>query len=124
MSPLDDELKKALRRKEPSDDFESRVMRRIRSLPPSSMHWWEKAISSFRPLHWRWAAVAAMVCFGVWLGIAQYQKEREVRLQGEKAKEQVMLALHIASTKLNHAQRALVERNARSPNPQKIQNSE
>jgi hypothetical protein len=121
MSPLlDDELKKALRRKEPSHDFESRVMRRVRSIPLSSTHWWEKAISSFRPLHWRWAAVAAMVCFGVWLGVAQYQK-REVRLQGERAKEQVMLALHIASTKLNYAQRAVLERNTRSPNPQKIQ---
>jgi hypothetical protein len=111
MNPLDDELKRALQRKEPPPDFEERVMRRIRSLPPPGPQWWEKVFSSFRLLQWRWAA-AGMVCLGIWLGVSQYQKEREARLQGEKAKEQVLLALHIASTKLNVAQKAVLERNA------------
>jgi negative regulator of sigma E activity len=117
MNPLDDELKRALQRKEPSADFEGRVMRRIRSLPPPGAQWWEKVFSPFRLPQWRWAAAAAMVCLGAWLGVAQYQKEQEARLQGEKAKDQVMLALHIASTKLNVAQKAVLERNAHVSQP-------
>jgi hypothetical protein len=117
MNPLDDELKRALQRKEPSPDFEDRVMRRIRSLPSAGAKWREKVFSSFPLLQWRWTVAAVMVCFGVWLGVAQYQKEREARLQGEKAKEQVILALHIASTKLNLAQKAVLERNSHASRP-------
>lgn len=41
------------------------------------------------------------------LALAWYQKERELRAAREAAKEKLMLALHIASTTLNDAQKAI-----------------
>ena len=41
------------------------------------------------------------------LALARYQKQRELRIQGEAAKEKLMLALSIASTALNDAQKAI-----------------
>lgn len=41
------------------------------------------------------------------LALARYQKERELRAEGEAAKQKLMLALSIASTTLNNAERAI-----------------
>jgi hypothetical protein len=41
------------------------------------------------------------------LALARYQKERELRAEGEVAKQKLMLALSIASTTLNNAERAI-----------------
>ena len=41
------------------------------------------------------------------LALARYQKERELRAEGEAAKQKVMLALSIASATLNNAERAI-----------------
>ena len=41
------------------------------------------------------------------LALARYQKEREYRAAGEAAKEKLMLALYIASSALNDAQKAI-----------------
>jgi hypothetical protein len=39
--------------------------------------------------------------------LARYQKERELRAEGEAAKQKLMLALSIASTTLNNVERAI-----------------
>jgi hypothetical protein len=41
------------------------------------------------------------------LALARYQKERELRAEGEAAKQKLMLALSIASATLNDAERAI-----------------
>jgi hypothetical protein len=41
------------------------------------------------------------------LALARYQKERELRAEGEAAKQKLMLALSIASATLNNAERAI-----------------
>lgn len=41
------------------------------------------------------------------LALARLQKERELRAEGEAAKEKLMLALYIASSALNDAQKAI-----------------
>ncbi|MEK6285076.1 MAG: hypothetical protein AABO57_04990 [Acidobacteriota bacterium] len=41
------------------------------------------------------------------LTLARLQRERELRAEGEAAKEKLMLALHIASSALNDAQKAI-----------------
>lgn len=41
------------------------------------------------------------------LALARLQRERELRAEGEAAKEKLMLALHIASSALNEAQKAI-----------------
>ena len=49
-----------------------------------------------------WAA-ALVICVGGLTGL-EVSKAREHRAQGEKAREEVMLALRITGTKLNQAQ--------------------
>lgn len=41
------------------------------------------------------------------LAVARYQKEQELRAAGEAAKEKLMLALYLASSALNDAQKAI-----------------
>jgi signal transduction histidine kinase len=41
------------------------------------------------------------------LAVARHAEERELKAEGEAAKEQLMLALSIASTALNDAQKAV-----------------
>jgi hypothetical protein len=92
MASLEDELRSALRRQEPSPDFTERVLARVsaapvRSRPRVSQPWF------------RWlAAVAAALLLAA--GSLEYRHYR-----GERAKEQVLLAVRIAGSKLNKAQR-------------------
>ena len=100
MTPFEEELKKALGRREPADGFTARVMacvneqNRAEHIGPSS---------SFlqRLRSWRLIPVlaGALVISG---GIAYQQHEREAR--GEAAKKQLILAMRIAGSKLQYAQ--------------------
>ena len=82
MDWLEQELKAALGRKEPSPDFARRVTRAAR---PES-----------RVPRWLAAAAAVVVLAGAGLGYRQYR--------GEMAKQQVMQALRIAAVKVNRIQ--------------------
>jgi len=80
MDWLEQELKQALARKEPAPDFDARVRRRlVRPMP-----------------RWLAAAAALIVIAG---GGALYRRH-----QGEQAKDQVMLAMRLAGSKLNRVQ--------------------
>ena len=100
MNPLDDELRRALGRIEPPGDFSSRVLERVeaRSKRGGARRWtrwlWLPQI--------RWAAVA-VVCLLAVAGSLEYRSYQRTRAEGEQAREQVMLALQIASSKLNGA---------------------
>jgi hypothetical protein len=165
MSRLDDELKVAFRRVEPSADFAERVLGRINNRKPSL---WQKLKSFLEPPVARWVAVGVATSLLVAIFASQYQrlqsakleqetapvaaqhdtqvktkddvpqptplplpenqrrrlvklqpnrsvsaayrnllarqrKERQFKIEAERAKEQVILALHIASTTLNEA---------------------
>lgn len=136
MSKFDDELKLALRREEPSPDFTSRVMARIAQLPGPDQQavgqektreqneWWRKLAEFFQPQPRKWAVAGAMaiVLIAAAVGVNRY-REQEVERQrqaalaaeaeGQRAKEQVMLALRIASAKLNFAQQKVRETSQR-----------
>ena len=86
---LEDELRSALRRREPSPDFTDRVLARVAAAP---------APHAARP--WvRWvAALAASVLLAA--GAVEYR-----HYQGERAKSQVLLAVRIAGGTLHKAQR-------------------
>lgn len=83
MSRLDDELKLALRREEAPAGFADRVIAQAESRRGEGRRWWMGAI-----------AAGLLLAAGL-----EYERERQIR-EGEQAKEQVMLALRITSSKL------------------------
>jgi len=95
---LEDELRAALRCKEPPPDFAARVMARVAAAParPAGRAW----------VRWT-AALAASVVLAA--GALEYR-----HYEGERAKEQVLLAVRIAATKLNKAHRKIQMLNHRS----------
>ena len=109
MRNLDDELKNVLRRVEPPAGFADRVLRRTTIQPPARPLELVTGprTAARRPLS-VWYRLAAAATLVVALGGAaeyrQLQKERTERLAGEAAKEKVVLALHIASSKLQIVQ--------------------
>ena len=103
MSRLEDELRNALRREEPSPGFAARVMARAQAVSPPR-----------RWLPWpalRWAGSLAAVA--VIAGGVVYERERRMHAEGEKAKEQVMLALHITGSKLQSIKEKIHEMDSR-----------
>ena len=85
MSRLDDELRYALRRKEPPEGFADRVMARVPVTMPVR-----------RPsMVVRWVAAAA-ACLMVVAGAGRYQEYR----RGMEAKQQLLQALQITQAKL------------------------
>jgi len=93
MASLEDELRSALRRREPSPDFTERVLARVAAAPV------RRASQPWRQPRFRWvAAIAAALLLAV--GGLEYR-----HYQGERAKDQVLLAVRIAGSKLNKAQK-------------------
>jgi hypothetical protein len=118
----DDDLRAALKRKDPGEGFTQRVMARVeqakaerdqqqagkvRALPP----WWTR-----RPV-WALAVVALLLLGFAWAGYqySEYRhelnaKREQQRLEelkrqqeaAESARDQAILALRIARSKLNH----------------------
>lgn len=103
----EDELRAALRRKDPGESFAERVMGRI-AQPQGSVAAAPKAGSRLGEL-WRqfWmqpaltGALAVMLIVGGLLDFLHYRNVRRWR-EGEAAKQQVLLALRITNAKLNH----------------------
>ncbi|HEY4641169.1 MAG TPA: hypothetical protein VII75_07470 [Thermoanaerobaculia bacterium] len=80
---LDEELKLALRRKEPPPRFRDRVLAATKQRPRKI---------------WRPLAAAALLTLVIGGTTARYVEQRR---EGERAKEQVLLALRITSQKLH-----------------------
>ena len=125
MNRFEDELKNALRRKAPSADFTDRLMARIAAEPEAARQkdkekegwrdWWQTIAALFQPPQMKWAmagAMAALLIASV-VGVNRYREYLEEKRQaeiaaeaeGQRAKEQVMFAMRIASAKLNVAQK-------------------
>lgn len=97
MNHLDDELKHALRRVEPSPDFGARVLAKV-----EESSGWAKFRTWFAVPAARWAiATVLIVAVG---GGAAWEHERRERERGELAKQQVMTALRIAGAKVRTVQ--------------------
>jgi len=92
MTPFEDELRSALRRREPSPDFTERVLARVAAAPV------RRASGVSQPwIRWVAAMAATLVLAAGGLEYRHYQ--------GERAKSQVLLAVRIAGSKLARAQR-------------------
>ncbi len=107
-------LRKALLHEDPSSGFAQRVM--VRATESVS------ANKSFRNQFWhsvsrpvvRWGAIAA-VAASLIVGAVRYRELKRERAQGEAAKQQLMLALHIAGSKLQLAKVKVNEINSNRP---------
>lgn len=109
MNRLEEELKKALRQVEPPTGFAERVLARVASAKEKKkarrlwvLEWMEAST-------WRWAA-ACVLCVVLATSGILYRGERQRK--GEEAKEQLMLALRITSSKLQIAAQSIREINA------------
>jgi hypothetical protein len=91
MNPLDDELRRSLRRVDAPEGFADRVRARIETpatIAPVTNSGWVKTALAL-------AATLAIVAGGTW-----YRAQEQRRAQGEEAKRQVLRSLNIASSKL------------------------
>ncbi len=102
MKPLDDELRNLLRRKEPPEDFEERVMARLESMPPR-LTLAERLSAFYRRPMLRWVVVAAVVCVVAVASIVRYQRQQRMRAQAEQASREAILALRITNAEIDAA---------------------
>lgn len=99
MKSFDDELKRALSRQEPSDEFTARLLKNVatkeeQSKPANRL--WTRLTSA---LVWS-PVMAALLLFAT---LTVYQRH-EKRMRGEAAKAQLLTAMRIASVKVHSAQ--------------------
>jgi uncharacterized protein HemX len=92
---FEDELRAALRRQEPPAGFLNKVVTRARPQKNTSRKGWMAA------------AMAACLLLGAG-GVLEYRQ-----YEGRKAKRELLLALHIAGSKLNIAQQKVLDLNRR-----------
>lgn len=86
------ELREQLRARSAPAGFAERVMARV-SERRRPRPLWQPA--------WRWAAIAAVIVVTVLGGV---EHDRQQRIAGERARQQVILALHITGTTLRQVQ--------------------
>ena len=102
---LEHELRQALRRKQPADGFDDRVLERIASGEPSR--------SALPSIDWRRFAMPVAASIALVIGGSYYVIQREAQrpvpvatqyLEGERAVHNVVRALAIASEKVSEVQ--------------------
>jgi hypothetical protein len=108
MKRLEEELGKALQRVEPPAGFAERVMARAAAAERTKAHTAWTWLGLFQEPVLRWAATGAL-CLALVGGGVLLKREQVRRAQGERAKEQLMLALRIAGSKLQIAQNSVRE---------------
>lgn len=126
---LEKALRESLQRTEPAADFTERLLARIAAeeraasqavpaVPAQSPvkpvvvelereSWWQRFLNLFQVTPWRMATAGGLACvlLVAVFSVQRYREQQREIAEGERAKEQVMLALQIASSKLNTAQR-------------------
>jgi len=85
MSRLDDELKLALRRADPSPDFTERVLKAINSPPAPERSWWQSLMDGFQLPRVRWVAAAVAASLLIMIGALQYWQPRPVEKEQKEA---------------------------------------
>jgi hypothetical protein len=97
---FDHELNRALARTSAPNGFADRVLARLGDAN-APRHWHRPAASTLRRIA---AAVILTAALG---GLTAHQIGEHRRAEGERARRQLMTALHIASAKMRVAQRAV-----------------
>ena len=115
---LDDALRNALRREEAPEGFALKVLARAEQQNSAAQEAQRTSwLSMFSQPLVRWAALAVVsICLVI--GGAHYRNVQRQRAEGEAAKQQLMLALRIAGSKLQLAKEKVNELNTSRPEPQ------
>jgi hypothetical protein len=110
-------LRNALRREDAPEGFALKVLARAQQQDAAHEAYRTSWLSMFSQPLVRWAAVAAVtVCLVV--GSIYYRNLQRQRAEGEVAKQQLMLALRIAGSKLQLAKEKVNEINTSRPESQ------
>ena len=108
MSYLEEDLKLALRREAAPEDFTERVLARLNQPAAPEPSWWELLTVLLRPPRVQWVALSLIFSVMIPAGV-QYRKEQRMRAEGEKAKEELVFAVHVAGNKLHKVQQRVLE---------------
>jgi hypothetical protein len=108
MSYLEDDLKMALQRTEPSEDFVNRVLARVNQ-PTPEPGWWERLTVLLRPPRLQWVVACVILSIMIPVASVQYRKQQRMRAEGEEAKEQLMFAVRVAGSRLHRVQQKVLE---------------
>ncbi len=106
MSRFDDRMKEALRRREPPDGFAERVLA-MAAEQETRRSPFDRLLEMFRGPRLRWAGALATVVLVV--AGAQFYSLRQERIRGERAKEQVLLALEITANELHSTRQKVLD---------------
>jgi len=110
MSYLEEDLKLALQRIEPPPDFAARVLARANGKPPEpKAAWWQLLALLLRPPRIQWVALSLIFSIMIPAAGIRYHREMRLRAEGERAKEQLMFAVHMAGSKLHKVQQRVLE---------------
>jgi hypothetical protein len=96
----EDDLRSALRRKEPSADFTAKVMSSIGNGTTEAIPRVPPAIHQ-SPWRVRWAMASVLAACLLVAGMSEYQIHRH-KVEGEQAKEQAVRAMQITAAKMGH----------------------
>jgi hypothetical protein len=113
VEPRDDfelELREQLQARPAPEGFADRVMARVPERPV------RRAWVAFRAPVWQWAEAALLV---VGMAIGGLERERQERMEGERAREQVLLALRITGLTLRDVQQKVNAGNSQEKLSQK-----
>lgn len=78
MSRLDDELRKAFRREQPSVDFTARLLQRVAQQPAPKASWHRRLALLLNPPTLRWVAIGVTASLLLAIGAAQYGRMHQV----------------------------------------------
>lgn len=101
MNWSDDELRAALRRKDPPEEFVERVIARV-ELEQRERRFSRRVGELLRWPALRWA-LACAACLLLAISLVRYRQQRRVRAQAEIAGQQAMLALRITGMQIRQA---------------------
>ena len=109
MSYLEEDLRIAMRREEPPEDFAERVLARLKWPATPQYSCWELLSVLLRPPRVQWVALCVIFSIMIPAASVQYRKLVERRAEGERAKQQLVVAVRVAGSKLHSVQKRVLE---------------
>jgi hypothetical protein len=84
MSRLDEELRKAFKREQPSADFTERMLKLVAQQPEPRQRWWQRLGMLLEPPKLRWVAIGVAASLLLAIGAAQYRKLNETAVSDKE----------------------------------------